>query len=424
MPSHNGVTVLFFFAVLCGGCSREISDEELARDTKSLGRNFILVSYNDEMEKELRIAYRGVLVLETVAFENTPNKMHFKRVSDGKQIIQSVYQDGVLKDCDFGDSAQMVLEFVNEFTLKKHLFQRNNQGDVFRFYNTVENEKTQYAIKGFKSRQKLGEFKDMVKIYTEIRKCHKYVRHLKRIQRRRNRNNPDDIDFRKAYFDTTDDAALDGTLSTARGGNSPEVTYLDSNVVSEKRQKFANKSSSGSVSKFNSRRTARSATSSTYFSRDDAEALPENHERRKRSFFNKYLIFPGTKWCGRGQIAKKYDELGDDQEADVCCRDHDCCQDIIPCFSTKHNYFNYRFHAILHCDCDRRFRGCLKQSVSPMASLIGRIYFNIMGSKCFTVSMEEVCVRRSWWGRCEEYGQQEAVKIEDQEPYNYCEGRK
>ncbi|XP_033747321.1 uncharacterized protein LOC117332499 [Pecten maximus] len=314
----------------------------------------------------------------------------------------------------------MVLEFVHEFTLKKHLFRRRNHGDVFRFYHTVQDDGEQFAMKGFRNRQKLGEFKDMVKINKEIRKCHKYVRQVKRVQRQQNRHNPDGIDFRKAYFDTTGDSAVDGTLSTTSGANTPEVKYIHPNVISEVRQKFANKST-GSGSKFNSGRTTRSAESFAYFNRDEAQALPEYHERRKRSFFNKYLIFPGTKWCGRGQIAKEYDELGDDQEADVCCRDHDCCQDIIPCFSTKYNYFNYRFHAILHCDCDKRFRGCLKQSVSPMASLIGRIYFNIMGSKCFNVVMEDVCVRRSWWGRCEEYEQQKTVKIEDQEPYSYCE---
>ncbi|XP_060079253.1 uncharacterized protein LOC132558675 [Ylistrum balloti] len=423
MPSLNGFTVFFFFAVVCGGFSRDVTDEEIVQDTKALGRNFILVSYNDNHEKELRIAYKGVLVLETVAFENTPNQLHFKRVSDGKEIIQSVYQDGVLKDCDFGDNVKMVLEFVHEFTLKKHLFQQRNYGNVFRFYNTVENENTQYAIKGFRSRQKLGEFKDMVKINTEIRKCHKYVRQVKRIQRRRNRNNPNGIDFRKAYFDTTDNIDMDGTLSSSRGANTPSVTYIDYNVIPEVPQKFANKSSTGNGPKFNLGRTTRSVKSSTYFTRDEVQALPDYHERRKRSFFNKYLMFPGTKWCGRGQIAKEYDELGDDQEADVCCRDHDCCQDIIPCFSTKYNYFNYRFHAILHCDCDKRFRGCLKQSVSPMASLIGRIYFNIMGSKCFTVKMEDVCVRRSWWGRCEKYEQKKSVQIEEQEPYNYCDSK-
>lgn len=413
--------MFFIFVVLCGGFSREITDEEIVQDTNSLGRNFMLVSYNENQEKELRIAFRGILVLESVAFEKTPNEIHFKRVSNGKQIIQSVYQDGVLKDCDFGDNAKMVLEFVHEFTLKKNLFQGRNHGNVFRFYNTLGNEGSEYAIKGFKSRQKLGEFKDMVKINTEIRKCHKYVRQVKRIQKQRNRENPVGIDFRKAYFDTTGDVAVDGTLSSVRGSDSPEVKFIDMNVIPKVFQSSAKRPLTESDSKSNSRRTKRSATSSAYFDRGEAQALPDYHERRKRSFFNKYLIFPGTKWCGRGQIAKEYDELGDDVEADVCCRDHDCCHDIIPCFSTKYNYFNYRFHAILHCDCDKRFRGCLKQSVSPMASLIGRIYFNIMGSKCFTVINKDVCVRRSWWGRCEEYEQQESVQIEDQEPYSYCE---
>ncbi|EDS30114.1 conserved hypothetical protein [Culex quinquefasciatus] len=36
-------------------------------------------------------------------------------------------------------------------------------------------------------------------------------------------------------------------------------------------------------------------------------------------------IIPGTKWCGTGDIAESYHDLGDDATMDRCCRTHDLC---------------------------------------------------------------------------------------------------
>lgn len=347
--------VILVFAVLCGVSARDIKNEEIREDT--FNWNVIVVTYS-EFGRALRIAFRGIIVLELTSFEDTEYEIRYLRVSDGKRLIQSLYQNGELKDCDYGDNAKMVLEFVHEFALKKDLFKRRNVGDVFRFYHArFDHFQTPYAIKGFKSRRKLGEFKDLVKVEHQIRQCRKFAKKVKQAQRRQKHHSVQEIDFSKAYFDTTGEATLNGRVTTNNGAITPKVNFVDKSRVSKAENggnEFSNKSTSGgSDSKDTSRRKTRSVTSST-FSRDDVKSLPEHHERRKRSFLNKYLMFPGTKWCGRGQIAQEYDELGDDQEADSCCRDHDCCREIIPCFSTKYNYFNFRFHAILHCDCDQR----------------------------------------------------------------------
>ncbi|KAH3752569.1 hypothetical protein DPMN_187190 [Dreissena polymorpha] len=58
------------------------------------------------------------------------------------------------------------------------------------------------------------------------------------------------------------------------------------------------------------------------------------------------------------------------------------------------------------------------KSVSSMANMIGKIYFNFLGSKCFTFSEEEVCVERSWWGRCLRYEAQQTALLESQVVYN------
>lgn len=63
---------------------------------------------------------------------------------------------------------------------------------------------------------------------------------------------------------------------------------------------------------------------------------------------------PNTKWCGRGQSASKYNELGGASKADKCCRRHDHCKLNIQAMNTKWNLFNFRPFTISHCSCDTR----------------------------------------------------------------------
>ena len=51
---------------------------------------------------------------------------------------------------------------------------------------------------------------------------------------------------------------------------------------------------------------------------------------------------------------------------------------------------------------DDRFRSCLRTVGSEEAHMVGRMFFNIIGTKCFVlrVQRESVCVERAWWGRC------------------------
>jgi hypothetical protein len=38
------------------------------------------------------------------------------------------------------------------------------------------------------------------------------------------------------------------------------------------------------------------------------------------NLLNSLFIFPGTKWCGQGAVAKGYNDLGYHEDADRCCR--------------------------------------------------------------------------------------------------------
>lgn len=141
--------------------------------------------------------------------------------------------------------------------------------------------------------------------------------------------------------------------------------------------------------------------------------------RRSRRQLNGMLIYPGTKWCGNGNTAEAFDDLGSEAAADICCREHDYCPFTIESFTRRFNLFNYRLHTLSHCECDYQFRKCLSKEPeeSTVAHLIGRIYFDFLGSRCFVFTKEKYCVERSWWGKCRRYGIQLTAKIKVQEGY-------
>lgn len=132
---------------------------------------------------------------------------------------------------------------------------------------------------------------------------------------------------------------------------------------------------------------------------DSKKSVKEDEKRAKRSI----LIFPGTKWCGKGNEAKFVSDLGSAAGPDKCCLEHDGCPYIIQGLTTNFHYFNYRLHTLSYCDCDRRFQQCLKEANSGAANLIGKVYFNVVNSQCFELKRERICAQRSWWGSCRKW---------------------
>ncbi|CAG5127353.1 unnamed protein product, partial [Candidula unifasciata] len=80
---------------------------------------------------------------------------------------------------------------------------------------------------------------------------------------------------------------------------------------------------------------------------------PAGHHRQKRDLLTGWMIFPGTKWCGDGDIAESKHDMGYHLELDKCCRRHDLCPLVISRLTWKYGMFNYRLHTLSHCRCDR-----------------------------------------------------------------------
>lgn len=132
---------------------------------------------------------------------------------------------------------------------------------------------------------------------------------------------------------------------------------------------------------------------------DDDDRSAKHRERRQIS---DWLIAPNTRWCGRGNLANgTYNHLGGASSADKCCRKHDHCQLYIPAMSNRFELFNYRPYTLSHCNCDRRFRTCLKMANDEDAKTIGKLFFNMVTSQCFILKTERICQQRSDDDSCE-----------------------
>ncbi|XP_014203446.1 uncharacterized protein LOC106635811 [Copidosoma floridanum] len=131
------------------------------------------------------------------------------------------------------------------------------------------------------------------------------------------------------------------------------------------------------------------------------QPLVADETKRQKRGIRELVIAPGTKWCGPHRSAFSYKDLGALDGLDRCCRRHDHCPQAIAPFSSKYGLFNYMPFTLSHCSCDERFRTCLKMTGTSSANVIGKIFFNMVQTKCFALKPAKVCVKRSWWGKCE-----------------------
>ncbi|XP_022258512.1 phospholipase A2-like [Limulus polyphemus] len=127
---------------------------------------------------------------------------------------------------------------------------------------------------------------------------------------------------------------------------------------------------------------------------------------KTEDFLHRSIIWPGTKWCGPGNISENFDDLGEKRETDICCRDHDTCDDILKAGETKYGLTNDALTTRLNCKCDEDFRVCLMKVNTQTSNAVGEFYFNIAQNKCYKMEHPQTkCLR--WGGllqmSCQEY---------------------
>ncbi|XP_075289738.1 group 3 secretory phospholipase A2 [Opisthocomus hoazin] len=144
------------------------------------------------------------------------------------------------------------------------------------------------------------------------------------------------------------------------------------------------------------------------------DPAPPGGRRRRRGW-----TLPGTLWCGAGDSAGNASELGLFRGPDRCCREHDQCSAQITALQFNYGIRNYRLHTISHCDCDARFRRCLRALNDTVSDVIGVTFFDLLEVPCFVLEESEQCVRWHWWGGCERYGVVPLARMVQQRQYHY-----
>lgn len=92
-------------------------------------------------------------------------------------------------------------------------------------------------------------------------------------------------------------------------------------------------------------------------------------------------ILRGTLWCGLGDAADGWGELGQ-YSVDLCCRTHDFCPLKVRGWQSNYGHMNYFPFTISHCFCDALFHKCLHDANSPRSRAVGRLYFNRLRMNC------------------------------------------
>ncbi|KAM8976405.1 protein PROCA1 [Pelodytes ibericus] len=136
----------------------------------------------------------------------------------------------------------------------------------------------------------------------------------------------------------------------------------------------------------------------TYSPMDPAANTERQLHRVKRGF-----TYPGTLWCGSGNNAQSFEDLGEYKETDTCCRTHDQCEHVIHPFSYNYGYRNLRWHTISHCECDTKFKECLREVNDTTSRVVGQAFFNVIQVPCFEFKEQDQCMERYWYGWCKTY---------------------
>lgn len=142
-----------------------------------------------------------------------------------------------------------------------------------------------------------------------------------------------------------------------------------------------------------------------------------NSNRSKRSIKD-WFILPGTNWCGpHNRVARSHTSLGYFLDTDKCCRMHDRCRISILGLQRKYDLRNSRPYTLSHCRCDKRFRSCLKMASTGPANMVGKLFFNVVQTKCFVLKPKQVCTKQSWWGKCQKYSYKKVAHVKKNSIY-------
>ena len=228
-----------------------------------------------------------------------------------------------MKDCDFTKDLEQVQGFVDHL-MELGDFGQEEFGDILTMYEQEQSNLTAepyltLANKYFDTAVAPKELSQYLNLRLQRQQCRNFTKMANKVARRNAK-----LIKQMEYLNLRDEAT--NTLNQDITKRQSELAAVHGTIMA--------------------------GNSSRHLHKRSTE--PVKRTRSKRAAFDFLLgIYPDTKWCGKGNIAKDYNDLGPDF-ADSCCRDHDHCPYVISPFQSAYGMFNPQFHTILHCDCDQR----------------------------------------------------------------------
>uniref|UniRef100_A0A6M2DV29 Phospholipase A2 n=1 Tax=Xenopsylla cheopis TaxID=163159 RepID=A0A6M2DV29_XENCH len=392
LSDHRSLTAWFvlvtMFLDICtarrnGGFSHQSSEHQELVGTDDV--DFLAIDFLLDGERERRLRYRGVSAKETST--GSERGVSLRQITDGKHFIQMIHSRGQgLMDCDYSRRRKTIDAFLESFKRDarrtysvSHTYNHTNHDHHNYNYTRTNQQHKDMSEEDDSPDDELGKERKQ-----ERARIESYIEN--------GVLTPEDLDFNWNQRRVGVHNATFILVKMHKQVPQDMRSWLDFAKMRRQCQRKHRQL------KRDFKRRKRQAEKLQMIKERE-----EVHPRFRRGIID-YFIAPGTKWCGIGSSAKSYNELGGFSAADRCCRWHDACTNNIGAVENKYDYFNFSPFTMSHCSCDRRFRTCLKIAGTTTAELVGKLFFNVVQTKCFVFKTEKVCTKYAWWKKtCKKY---------------------
>ncbi|XP_047541956.1 uncharacterized protein LOC125074628 isoform X3 [Vanessa atalanta] len=376
--------------------------------------NFVMTDVLIDGEIENRVHFNGVTAKETfVGVDGSGLKL--RQLTDGRHLIQIIYTpNGAIQDCEYIKEGKSARNFLK--TLRKELKlaldeesyrlseKTSNKFKDEKFYRHFGNVTFRILKDGENLPPDVADWLNYDRLKNEC-----FERHEELTYMIENRNKVSDATLTRSRRSIRENFIMPGTKWCGAGQLAESYNELGSDR-DEDRCCRSHDNCRMNIGAFKRR-----------FGLFNFRPYTISHckcDRRKKRDAMELLRVPGTKWCGKGYSATRYSQLGGYTRTDRCCRVHDLrCPFWIGGMEKKFGLYNWRVNTLMHCRCDERFRACLKLADTSVSNMVGKLFFNIVQTKCFILKPVKMCTQRSWWGKCLRRGYMKQAFLRDNLPY-------
>ncbi|XP_068625970.1 uncharacterized protein [Battus philenor] len=375
--------------------------------------NFVMMDVLVDGEMEKRIHYNGITAKET-SVGGDGGGIKLRQLTDGRHLVQVIYTpNGVIQDCEYLADVKTTRNFLK--TLRKELklaleeqtykiLEKDTDVENERFYRHFGNMTLRLLKENEKLPPDIAVWLDYDRLKMECIERHEELTYMMT-----NKNKIGEQALTRSRRSFRENFIMPGTKWCGAGQLAERYSELGDDRAEDRccRAHDNCRANIGALRK-----------KYGYFNYRPFTISHCRCDRRKKRDAMEILRVPGTKWCGKGFSATHYSQLGGYTRTDRCCRVHDLrCPFWIGGMEKKFGLYNWRVNTLMHCRCDERFRACLKLADTSVSNMVGKLFFNVVQTKCFILKPVKMCTQRSWWGKCLRKGYMKQAFLRDNLPY-------